>query len=167
MSLNSNLIIHQSKEVFMRVIEAVIGGSVFAIFGNILAGIVFTAYPEIMVSATSVSAGLCFVTAFYVVVKSETRVKALQRLLLLASVFSFLLPLSALIYSGCFIVGDLRQGTLFTDAHYSGLSIREGVITWVVGITGFLLGIVFLITGLLVGRESQFAYAETQPSKLK
>ncbi|NTW83891.1 MAG: hypothetical protein HGB36_11085 [Chlorobiaceae bacterium] len=151
----------------MRVIEAVISGSVFAISGNILAGIVFTAYPEILVSASSVSACICFITAFSVVVQSKTRTKALQKLLLLASVFSFLLPLSAVIYSGCFFAEDLKQGILFTDTHFSGLAIRGGVITFIVGITGFLLGVVFLISGLLMDRLSQLIYAQSQPSKYK
>jgi len=148
----------------MRVIEAVISGSVFALLGNVLAGIVFTAYPDILVSATSVSAGISFITAFYVVVKSETSVKALQKLFLLASVFSFLLPISAVCYSGsCFVV-DFKQGILFTDNHFTGLAIR-GVITWIFGIMGFLLGVVFLITGLLMDRLSQLIYAQSQPSK--
>ena len=151
----------------MRVIEAVISGSVFALSGNVLAAIAFMAYPEIYVPATSISAVISFVTAFYVVVQSETRAKALQKLLLLASVFSFLLPLSAVIYSGCFFAEDLKQGILFTDAHFSGPAIRGGVITLIVGIMGFLLGVVFLISGLLMDRLCQFVYAQSRPSKFK
>jgi hypothetical protein len=76
-------------------------------------------------------------------------------LLLTCSVASFLMPISGLIYTGSFMANRTQSG-----AEAAGAAIGGGLVSGALGFVGFFLGIVFLIVGLLVGREKQIVYVE-------
>ena len=51
----------------------------------------------------------------------------------------------------------------YAGAQAAGAAIGGGLISGFMGFVGFFLGVVFLIIGLLVGRDKQVVYVERQP----
>ena len=50
----------------------------------------------------------------------------------------------------------------YAGAQAAGAAIGGGLISGFMGFVGFFLGVVFLIIGLLVGRDQQVIYVERQ-----
>lgn len=148
----------------MKVLAGIIGGLILAVIGSILITVTFAASPE--------KGGLWGATGFFVLwvlgiaiaTRSATAAKAWRKLLLSSSVLSFLLPLSGLIYTGSFMAKHVDSNAQYAGAQAAGAAIGGGLITGFMGFVGFFLGIVFLIVGLLVGRDKQIVYVQAQPT---
>ena len=141
----------------MKILAGIVGGLILAILGALLVSITFAA------GGTGAGKG---VGAFFIVwavgiviaVMAPSAGKAWRRLLLTSSVFSFLLPLSGLIFTGA-VMASQTTGA----AEAAGAAIGGGLVSGLLGFVGFFLGVVFLIIGLLVGRDKQVVYVERAP----
>ncbi|WP_444922661.1 hypothetical protein ACJJH9_00120 (plasmid) [Microbulbifer sp. DLAB2-AF] len=69
--------------------------------------------------------------------------------MLVSAVLCFLLPVAGLVFTGN-AVADTTSG-----AEAAGAAIGGGLVSGFMGFVGFFLGIVFLIIGLLTGRDKQ------------
>jgi hypothetical protein len=90
-----------------------------------------------------------------IAVKAPNAGKAWRRLLLTSSVFSFLLPLAGVVFTGVFMATQTKGG-----AEAAGAAIGGGLASGILGFVGFFLGVVFLLVGLLVGRDKQVIYVQ-------
>jgi hypothetical protein len=91
---------------------------------------------------------------------AKTAAKAWRRLLLSSAVLSFLLPISAIVYTGSFMAKYIDSSSEHAGAQAAGAVIGGGLISGIMGFVGFFLGIIFLIIGLLVGRNQRIVYVE-------
>jgi hypothetical protein len=89
--------------------------------------------------------------------------KAWRRLLIISGVLSFLLPLSTIISTGVHVANILEKGGQYSSAAAAGAVIGGGLVSGLMGIMGFFLGAVFLVIGLLVGRDKQVIYIQASP----
>lgn len=142
----------------MKILAGIIGGLIFAILGSLLVTITFAA------GGTGAGKGvgtffIVWLVGIGIAVMAPSAGKAWRRLLLTSSVFSFLMPLSGLIYTGSFMANHATGG-----AEAAGAAIGGGLVSGLLGFVGFFLGVVFLIIGLLVGREKQVVYVERAPA---
>lgn len=137
----------------MKIIAGVIGGLIIAILGMMLVGIGAAATKDPSYGVTTFF--ICWIGGLILGLTSPSVGKAWRRLLLVASVFSFLLPLSGLLYTGAFMATQTKGGY-----EAAGAAIGGGLISGFLGFVGFFLGVVFLIIGLLVGRSPQIVYME-------
>lgn len=138
----------------MKILAGILGGLMLAILGSLLVTITFAAGG----GGAGKGVGAFFVVwavGIAIAVMAPSAGKAWRRLLLTASVFSFLMPLSGLVYTGSFMATHAKGG-----AEAAGAAIGGGLLSGALGFVGFFLGIVFLIIGLLVGREKQIVYVE-------
>lgn len=94
---------------------------------------------------------------------AKTAAKAWRRLLLSFAVLSFLMPISGIIYTGSFMATQVDSTSEYAGAQAAGAAIVGGLISGFMGFVGFFLGLVFLVIGLLVGRDKQIVYVEKQP----
>lgn len=136
----------------MKVLAGVVGGLIAAILVSVLFGMVTT--PEISVMSFFV----CWIGSVFWVRKAETVGKAWRKLMLSCSGLSFMLPLAAMIFTGQHLskISDAGAG----GAEMAGAAIGGGLVSGVMGFAGFFLGVVFLIIGLLVGRDKQVVYVQ-------
>lgn len=136
----------------MKILAGIIGGFILAVLGALLVAITFAASTE--GAGKGVSAFfISWIVGIVIAVLAPSAAKAWRRLLITASVMSFLLPLSGLLYTGSFMANHTKGG-----AEAAGAAIGGGLVSGALGFLGFFLGIVFLIIGLLVGRDKQVVY---------
>lgn len=146
----------------MKFIAGILGGLILAILGTILVTTTFAASPE-KGGVWGASSFLIFwVIGIVVAMGAKSAAKAWRRLLLSTAVMSFLLPISAIIYTGSFMATQVDTTSEYAGAQAAGAAIGGGLISGFMGFVGFFLGVVFLIIGLLVGRDKQIVYVEKQ-----
>ena len=105
-----------------------------------------------------------WILGFVIALMAKSAPKAWRRLLLTSAVLSFLLPLSGIIYTGSFMAAHVDPGAEYAGAQAAGAAIGGGLVSGILGFIGFFLGVVFLIIGLLVGRDKQVIYVQAPPS---
>jgi hypothetical protein len=147
----------------VKVLAGIIGGLILAVLGGILVTVTFAASPEKGGSWGAISFLVIWVVGIAIAIQSASAPKAWRRLLLSSSVLSFLLPLSGLIYTGSFMTKHVDQDAQYAGAQAAGAAIGGGLISGLMGFVGFFLGVVFLIIGLLVGRDKQVVYVQAPP----
>lgn len=143
----------------MKIIAGIIGGLLLAILGALLVTMT-TGAGASGGSKGAISFFLFWAVGIAIAVLAPTTGKAWRRLLLTCSVCSFLLPISGLIFTGSFMANQTSGA-----AEAAGAAIGGGLVSGFLGFVGFFLGVVFLIIGLLVGRDKQIVYVERQPSQ--
>lgn len=89
--------------------------------------------------------------------------KAWRRLLITSGILSFMLPLSTLLFTGSHVASAVEKGGEYAGAAAAGAMIGGGLVSGIMGIVGFFLGAVFLVIGLLVGRDKQIVYVQGTP----
>ena len=94
---------------------------------------------------------------------SKTASKAWRKILISSSIFSFLMPISALIYSGSWMATYIDSTNMYAGVEAAGAAIGGGLITGMMGFIGFFLGVIFLVIGLLIGKDKEIIYIEKQP----
>jgi len=144
----------------MKVLAGIIGGLILAIIGAILVTVTFAASPEKGGSWGAIGFLVFWVLGIVIAVKSSTAPKAWRKLLISSAVLSFLLPLSGLIYTGSFMAEHVDPNAEYAGAQAAGAAIGGGLISGLMGFVGFFLGAVFLVIGLLVGRDKQVVYVQ-------
>lgn len=148
----------------MKVLAGIIGGLILAIIGAILITVTFAASPEKGGTWGAISFFLFWVVGIIIAIRSASAPKAWRKLLLTSSVLSFLLPLSGLIYTGSLMAKHVDPNAQYAGALAAGAVIGGGLISGFMGFVGFFLGVVFLIIGLLVGRDKQVVYVQAPPA---
>jgi len=81
-------------------------------------------------------------------------------LLIVSGILSFLLPLAAIVLTGSHVSGTLEKGGEYAGAAAAGAVIGGGLVSGCMGLLGFFTGAVFLVIGLLVGRDKQVIYVQ-------
>lgn len=138
----------------MKILAGMLGGLIFAILGAFLVSITFAA-GGIGDVRGAVAFFVCWAVRLAMAVMAPTVGKAWRRLLVTSSIASFLLPLSGLVFTGSYVASQTHSG-----AAAAGAAIGGGLVSGALGFVGFLLGVVFLIIGLLVGRDKQIVYVQ-------
>lgn len=144
----------------MKILAGIIGGLILAVIVAILVTVTFAASPEKGGSWGAISFLTFWVVGIVIAVRSASAPKAWRKVLLSSSVMSFLLPLSGLIYTGSFMAKNVDPNAQYAGAQAAGAAIGGGLISGFMGFVGFFLGVVFLIIGLLVGRDKQVVYVQ-------
>lgn len=150
----------------MKVLAGIIGGLLLAILGAVLVTTTFSVSAK-GGSWGAISFAVLWILGIIVAVRAPSAAKAWRRLLIITSILASLLPISGLIYTGSFMATHVDPNAEHAGAQAVGAAIGGGLISGILGFVGFLLGIVFLVIGLLVGRDKRIVYvqAEQPPSK--
>jgi hypothetical protein len=140
----------------MKTLAGIIGGLIIAILG---AFVVTLAVSPSGSAGSGYGAGAFF--AFWllgvvIALMAPSAPKAWRRLLITAAVLSLLLPLSAIFVTGSHVVGAVDKG----GAAATGAAIGGALVSGFMGFLGFFLAAVFLVVGLLVGRDKQIVYVQ-------
>ena len=148
----------------MKLLAGLIGGLILAILGAMLVTITFAASPEKSGVWGAMGFFVFWILGFVIALMAKSAPKAWRRLLLTSAVLSFLLPLSGIIYTGSFMATVVDPGAKYAGAQATGAAIGGGLVSGILGFIGFFVGVVFLIIGLLVGRDKQVIYVQAPPS---
>tara|TARA_B100000965_G_scaffold348632_1_gene321348 strand:- start:183 stop:608 length:426 start_codon:yes stop_codon:yes gene_type:complete len=135
--------------MFSKIIAAIVGGFIISMVGSMLVGLSVGAGAEGGAIASSAFFVL-YIVSFVVSLRSNSSKQAWKRLLITASILSFLLPISSVLYTGMFIAEETSSA-----AGAAGGLIGGALITSITGIFGFFMGVVFLIIGLLIKDEKE------------
>lgn len=139
----------------MKLLAGLLGGLLLAILGTLLELITFAAGDASASQGLTVFFG-CWLGGAVLALTAPRAAKAWRRLLITSAIFSFLLPLSGLVYTGAFMASRTDGSAAAT----AGAAIGGGLLSGALGFFGFFLGVVFLIVGLLVGRDPQVIYVQ-------
>ncbi len=141
--------------IVTKIIAGLFGGFIMAIMAAICITITFAASPEKGGNWGAIGFFIFWVIGMVAAFQARTAGKAWRRLLIASSVLSFLLPISAVIYTGSFIATNdaMDPSRLEGIAGIAGAAFGGGLLSGFMGFVGFFLGVVFLIIGLLVGRD--------------
>ena len=144
----------------MKFIAGLVGGFILAVLAAILVTTTFAASPGKGGGLGGSAFFLFWFTGMIIALMAQTAAKAWRRLLLSSAVLSFLAPISAIIYTGSFMATRVNTGSEYAGAQAAGAAIGGGLLSGFMGFVGFFLGVVFLIIGLLVGKDKQVVYVE-------
>jgi hypothetical protein len=139
----------------MKLLAGIIGGLLMAILGATVVTLGGASRPAVGGSYGAVAFVLLWIVGLAVALRAPTGAKAWRRLLITSGVLSFLLPLSAIVFTGSQVAGTLEKGGEYAGAAAAGAAIGGGLISGIMGVVGFFLGAVFLVIGLLTGRDKQ------------
>lgn len=140
-----------------KIVAGVIGGILVGFLGMILVVVAFTPEAGSRVGGFSFFAfwGFALLLSF----TASRGAKAWRRVFIACGVISFSLPLASLIFSGTQIV-DAAVTDNADAAQVVGAAVGSGMITAISGFLGFFLGIVFMIVGLMVGKDKQIVVVQ-------
>ena len=142
----------------MKFLAGLIGGLVLAVLGMLLVTVTFGAAKEGAFFGAS-AFGSFWLGGLVIAITAPRAGKSWRRLFLSSAVVSFLLPLAGLVYTGTYMASNTSGG-----AEAAGAAIGGGLISGALGFIGFFLGVVFLILGLVVGRDPQIVYMQPAPT---
>lgn len=138
-----------------KILCGLLGGLLVAILGSFLATLITASNPEAAGQLGAIAFFVFWAIALVLAVTASRAGKSWRRLLLTSSVLSFALPLSSFIFTGQQVTQAAEAGGDYAGAAAAGAMIGGGLITAAAGFLGFFLGVIFLIIGLLVGRDKQ------------
>ncbi len=147
----------------MKILAGIIGGLILAILGALLVTVMFAGSKGSGASLGVISFLVLWGVGILIGVRASSASKAWRKLLIACAVLSFLLPISGLIYTGSFMANNVDLSAQHGGAAAAGAAIGGGLISGFMGFVGFFLGIVFLVIGLLVGRDKQIVYVQAPP----
>lgn len=133
--------------IVWKVIAAIFGGLMFTILGFMVISMVIGEQANESYGGF-IMLGL-FLISVVIVWKAKSPSKAWRRLLITCGIFSLALPLSTMVLSGSLIA----SGPEGDAAYAAGSAIGAGVATVFTGFVSIFLAAIFLITGLLIGRD--------------
>ncbi len=137
--------------MFGKIISGIIGGLIVASLGALVVTIALASDPA-KGGQTGVSSFFIFWIAAIVIAISAPRAgKAWRRLLVTSSILSLAMPISSFIFTGT----QVTEAAEHSGAAVAGAALGGGIITAISGFLGFFLGAIFLIIGLLVGRDKK------------
>jgi hypothetical protein len=144
----------------LKILAGIIGGLIIAILGALVITLGGASNPPSGGSHGAITFFVLWIVGIIVALMAPSAAKAWRRLLITSGVFSFLLPLSAIVFTGSHVAGTLEKGGEYAGAAAAGAAIGGGLVSGFMGIIGFFLGAVFLVIGLLVGRDKQVVYVQ-------
>ena len=147
----------------MKILAGIIGGLIIAIIGTIVITLGGASKPSTGGSFGAMAFFVFWIVGIVVAVMAPSAAKAWRRLLITSGVLSFLLPLSAIVFTGSQVASTMEKGGEYAGAAAAGAAIGGGLVSGFMGILGFFLGAVFLVIGLLVGRDKQVVYIQAPP----
>lgn len=146
----------------MKIVAGILGGLFIAVLGAVLITITLASTPR-AITWGPISFFVFWAVGIAIALLASSASKAWRRLLITCSILSFLLPLSGLIYTGSYISTHVDQADKYSGAATAGAAIGGGLVSGILGFFGFFLGVVFLVIGLLVGRDKQIVYVQGPP----
>jgi len=149
----------------MKVLAGIVGGLLLAIIGTILVTMTFAVNPEKGSSLGAFSFLVFWAAGIAIAIRSASAAKAWRKILISCAVMSLLLPLSGLILTGSVMTEHIDSNAQYAGAQAAGAAIGGGLISGFLGFVGFFLAAVFLVIGLLVGRDKQIVYVQGPPSE--
>lgn len=142
-----------------KLLAGVVGAVVIGLLGSLLTKF---AVPESLADGKTVTyvalvgfAGIAFLLAM----TAERGAKAWRRVFVLMALLCFAMPLTAVLFTGAQI-SAIGTETSNDSAAIAGTAIGGGMISMVSGFVGFFLGVIFLIVGLMIGRDKQVVVVE-------
>ena len=141
--------------MFGKIISGVIGGLIVAILGALVVTVALSSNPESGAQVGAIAFFVFWVLAIVFAILSPRVAKAWRRLLITSAILSFTMPISSFIFTGAAVTQEAAKGGEYADVAAAGAALGGGMITAITGFLGFFLGIIFLIIGLLVGRDKQ------------
>jgi hypothetical protein len=146
----------------MKILAGIIGGLIIAILGAIEISLAGAMKMKAASSLAVIAFFVLLLAGIAMAVMAPSTGKAWRRLLITAAVFSFLLPLSAIVFTGSSVAQSMDAGGQYSGAAAAGAAIGGTFVSGFMGILGFFLGAIFLIVGLLVGREEKIIYVRDE-----
>lgn len=141
---------------------------------KILAGLIAGLMLAILVSTVVVIAGaastraaegtgvivffVIWIIALVIAVSAPNADKAWRRLLVTLGIAAFMLPLAGIVFSGSHVATNVNDA--HSGVETAGAAIGGTLVSGFLGFVGFFLGVIFLIIGLLVGRDKQVIYIQ-------
>jgi hypothetical protein len=147
----------------MKLLAGIIGGLIVAIIGAMVIAISGASRLGAGVNYGVFVFIVLWIVSIVVAVKAQSASKAWSRLLITSGLLSFLLPLSAMVFTGTQVAKTIEKGGQYVDAATAGAAIGGGLVSGFMGILGFFLGAVFLVIGFMVGRDKQIVYVQAAP----
>ena len=127
-----------------KILAAIVGGLIISIVGSMLVGLSVGA-GEVGGEIAFYAFFVFYIAWFTISLRSNSSKQAWKRLFITASILSFLLPVSSMIFTGIFIAEETSGA-----AEATGGLIGGALVTGITGVFGFFMGIVFLLIGLLI-----------------
>lgn len=149
----------------MKILAGIIGGLILAILGAIFFTVGAASSPGRGSGFGAIAFFAFWIVGVIVAVKAPSPAKAWRRLLITSAIASFMLPLAGIIFTSSQVANTMEKGGEYVEAAATGAAIGGTLISGFMGFVGFFLGSVFLIIGLLVGREKQIIYIQSPPQK--
>ena len=137
--------------VLGKLLAFIVGGLIFAFLGYMV--VVLPLSPLYDGEPPAWVMWVLLLIAAIVTYMAPTSGKAWRRLLISSAVFALLLPISTLLLSIAGI-NDAALSAEHSGAATAGAMIGGGMVTMFSGFVGFFLAAVFLIIGLLVGKDN-------------
>lgn len=137
----------------MKVLAGIIGGFLMAVIGALLIAVGGASRSGSGAMYGAVAFFVLWIVGVVIAVSAKSASKAWRRLFISTGLLSFCLPLSAIFFTGSHVASAIEKGGDMATASIAGAAIGGGIVSGFMGILGFFLGAVFLIIGLLVGRD--------------
>jgi len=140
-----------------KLFAALVGGFVVSLLGSVVVATAM-ANSDQNPDTSSTILLVFFAISAALALSAKRAAKAWRRLLLLSAVLCFAMPLASMIFSG---VATAEMAS-HSGAAAAGAMLGGGIVTMVTGVFGFFLGAIFLIAGLLVGRDPKIIIVNSE-----
>ncbi len=147
------LVAKKDNTMIGKIISGLFGGLIVATLGTILVTLVFASNPESWGQIDAIAFFIFWVIALIIALTAPRTSKAWRRLLITSGLLAFAMPISSLIFSSIQIADATNQSVEYTGV--ISTMLVGSVVTIITGFVGFFLGVIFLVIGLLVGRDKQ------------
>lgn len=145
----------------MNVLAGIIGGLILGILAYFDMAMM-TVLGTRGIGAAMVALFVGWVFGIAIGVRAPSAVKAWRRILIVCAILAFMLPLAGLVFTGTAV-----NQAVGVDSHSvagaAGAAIGGGLFSGFLGFVGFFVGGIFLIIGLLIGRDKQIVYTHAAP----
>ncbi|WP_092180199.1 hypothetical protein [Pseudomonas sp. NFACC32-1] len=140
----------------MKILAELVAGLILTILVSTVVAITGAASPRVGGGAGEIIFFVTWILALAIAVSAPTAGKAWRRLLVTSGIAAFMLPSAGIVFTGSHIaINGAHSGS-----ETVGTAIGGTLVSGFLGFVGFFLGVIFLIAGLLVGRDKQVIYVE-------
>jgi len=141
--------------MFVKIVSGIIGGLIIAILGTLIVTIGLAGDLESVGHTGDVAFLVFWVFGMVLALTASRAGKAWRRILVTSAILSFVMPLSAFIFTAAQVADAVTEGGEYVGAAAAGAAFGGGLITALSGFLGFFLGVIFLVVGLLTGRDKE------------
>lgn len=132
------------------------------VFPFILASMT-TSNPSVFLAFMAMCAIVSITLAWVYASMSPTAAKTWRKILITIALLCFSLPIAGMVLSGAIMHAASDGNTSSNLGAAAGAALGTGFVGWILGIIGFFVGGIFLIIGLLVGRDPRIVYVQQAP----